>query len=122
MSAPSIRCQVHERDGGLYLCLDGVLDQEAFRVLSQALLDHTIDRPVYIDLNQVAYADSSGIRALVLMQRQVRQAGVELVLLNPSEAIQRVFRTTGLARIFRIEAGAPGNPCADEPTSPPPGG
>lgn len=114
MSPPSIQCQVHKRDDGIYLCLEGVLDQASFRVLSHALLDHTIDRPVYIDLTGVAYADSSGIRALVLMQRQTRQAGAELTLVNPSEAIQRVFRTTGLARIFRIEADAPGNPCPAE--------
>src|SRR5690349_20529176 len=111
VSTPPIECQIQEVDGSLCISLVGMLDQQGFMILSQALLNNTLDRPLKIDLKQVQYADRSGIRALVLLQRQARQAGVEFTLLNPSPSVERVLRTTGLVRIFNIETTDPKNPC-----------
>ena len=115
----SIQYQVHKRDEAVYLCLEGQLDERSFFILSQALGDQPLDRPVKVDLQKVDYADSSGLRALILLQRQVRNAGVELVLLEPSAIVQRLFRTTGLEGLFNIGEADPLNPCGDGITGSP---
>ena len=110
MASP-IQYQIHERDEVIYLCLHGDLDEHSFLAISQALNDQVLKHPIKVDLQGVNYADSTGLRALVLLQRQARNAGVDFTLLEPSNAVKRVFRTTGLADVFKIGNDDPENPC-----------
>lgn len=52
--------------------------------------------PVFIDLSQVSFIDSSGLGLLVKVARQARQAKVAFGLLSPSPVVQRVLRTMRL--------------------------
>ena len=110
MSIP-LQYHLHEEAHALYLCLTGDLDQKSFMAVSTALAGHPLDRPVRVDLHGVMYADSTGLRSLVLLQRQVREAGAEFVLLTPSEPVERIFRSTGLNQVFQIEPEDARNPC-----------
>ena len=84
MASP-IQYEIHERDDSLYLCLQGDLDEDSFLPVTQALAGRSLDMPVNVDLQGVTYADSAGLRALVLLQRQVRDAGVNFTLRNDEE-------------------------------------
>ncbi|MBW3625393.1 MAG: STAS domain-containing protein [Armatimonadetes bacterium] len=110
MAAP-LQCRVLETDQSLYLCLEGDLDDKSFLQLSRAFADRELDLPVKVDLEKVRYANSTGIRALVLLQRQAREAGVDFTLVDPSEEVKRIFRSTGLSEVFHIGMGDPENPC-----------
>jgi anti-sigma B factor antagonist len=109
--SPSLECQVQEKDNALYVCLSGDLDERSFFEVSRALGDRKLEHPVKVDLEGVRYADSTGLRALVLLQRQAREAGVEFTLLEPSAAVKRVFRSTGLSEVFKLGGDDPENPC-----------
>lgn len=111
MAAP-LQYEVHERDNALYLCLEGDLDEHSFLPITRALLDRPLSQPVKVDLQRVRYADSAGLRALVLLQRQARDAGVDFILLEPSRAIRNVFHATGLADLFHIHTDDPEDPCS----------
>ena len=109
--SPPIFYHVHEKDNALYLCLEGDLDEKSFLTVSNALGGRPLDRPVKVDLAKVGYADSTGLRSLVLLQRHARDAGVEFTLLSPSEPVKRIFRSTGLSQVFQVADEDPENSC-----------
>ena len=112
MSTP-MQYDLHETDGVLYLCLEGDLDQRSFLAVSNALAGHRLGLPVKVDLSRVGYADSTGLRSLMLLQRQARDAGSDFTLLNPSDAVKRIFKSTGLYQVFKVEEGEDSNnPCS----------
>ena len=51
---------------------------------------------------QDSYIDSSGIQALVEAYKEAKEAGIELILINPSQNIRDVLQVTRLITIFRI--------------------
>jgi anti-anti-sigma factor len=110
--AQSINYEIHEEDNALYLCLEGDLDEQSLIALSYALSDRPLVQPVRVDLHKVQRADSAGLRALVRLQKRAKDAGVGFSLVEPSDAIKRIFRSTGLAVLFNIRLDDPENPCA----------
>ena len=112
MSTP-MQYDLHETGGVLYLCLEGDLDQRSFLAVSNALAGHRLGLPVKVDLSRVGYADSTGLRSLVLLQRQARDAGSDFTLLQPSDAVKRIFKSTGLYQVFKVDEGEDSdNPCS----------
>jgi anti-anti-sigma factor len=103
--------QLHEVKGSLYLCLEGNLDERHFLTVSGLLSDKKIDHPVKVDLQKVRYADSSGLRALALLQRRVEDAGMNFTLVEPSTAIKRVYGSIGLSQAFAVRPDDPDSPC-----------
>jgi anti-sigma B factor antagonist len=67
------------------------------------LADHGA-RTITIDLSQVAFIDSSGLRALVVGHKALRDQGGSLVISNPSASTARLFEVTGLDGLFEVEA------------------
>jgi anti-sigma B factor antagonist len=52
---------------------------------------------VVLDLRDLEFLDSSGLRLVALADRSLRDAGSELVLVRGSETVQRVFEITRMA-------------------------
>lgn len=77
--------------------LNGELDfATAFDVemkLEQAIRDAD---EVVVDLSQLDFIDSTGIRTLLEAHQAARRDGVTLRLLPGPDAVQRVFEMTGL--------------------------
>jgi anti-anti-sigma factor len=59
---------------------------------------------VELDCAEVTFIDSSGLGALVLLNKEARQAEKRLVLANPSAAMDRLFTITGLRAALDIRA------------------
>lgn len=55
---------------------------------------------VNVDLGQVGFIDSSGLRALVAGRRACRAAGAAFQLLNPTPRTVRILQVTGLDSLF----------------------
>ena len=62
--------------------------------------------PVVLDLDEVTFVDSSGLRALIEAERAVKSRGTRLVLARPSAAVARLLDMTGLREAF-AEAASP---------------
>jgi anti-sigma B factor antagonist len=88
---------------GVVLTLGGELDLAAVPVL-QALLEHAMGgkAAVVIDLSRLRFIDSSGLDLLVRAERQLRESGVQLVLVRGPRAVQRVFALTSLDSYFEF--------------------
>lgn len=93
---------VHEVDGGTVLVLSGDLD-----LASAPRLAHAVQRledgpgPVVLDLRGVAFVDSSGVSALLDVERLVDEKRRRLALLQPAGAVTRLLDLVELRARFR---------------------
>jgi anti-anti-sigma factor len=58
---------------------------------------------VAIDLSEVSFLDSSGLRVIVAAQQELEGNGVGLVISNPSDSVRRVLEISGLSQHFDVE-------------------
>ena len=88
---------------GTGLKLIGELDVATSPALIKALLDlPRADTQVTLDLGEVTFVDSCGIRAILSLAKSANGSG-PVILLNPSEAVSRVFEILGLEDHVGIE-------------------
>ena len=59
-------------------------------------------RPVVVDLSGVAFVGSLGIAMLFQAARALTMRKTRLVILSPSEQIEKVFRTSGLFEVTKL--------------------
>lgn len=57
---------------------------------------------IWIDLSQVSYLSSSGLRVLLLAHRRQQARGGRLVVCNSAPKVARVLRMAGLDRILDL--------------------
>ena len=82
----------------------GDLDLHTAPELREAL-DRAIDEGrsrLVVDLTETSYMDSSGLTALVLAHKRVRQRSGQLVVVNVDPSIGRTFEITGLHLLFPL--------------------
>jgi len=87
---------------GAGIKLIGEVDIATAGQLTDALLDMSTESETHLELSEVTFMDSSGLNALVTYARSRGGAGL-LVMLNPSDHIERLFVITGLDQHPRIE-------------------
>ncbi len=59
-----------------------------------------------IDLSQLSFIDSAGLRAVIIIERIAQAQGVQLVLVPPPEPLLDLLRITGLATRMTLAADA----------------
>ena len=60
------------------------------------------DCPVEVDLSGVDFIDSSGLKALLVVHRQLLERGSSLTLVDPSDSAQRLLDLTGCVQLFTV--------------------
>ncbi len=61
------------------------------------------DNDIRVDLADVTFIDSSGLRVLIELQRRASAAERRLLLRAPSKSVTRLLEVTGLAGHFDVE-------------------
>jgi anti-sigma B factor antagonist len=61
-------------------------------------------RAIVLDLDGVSFIDSSGLAALLMIQRTVAAAGSAMALANPSTQLLRLLSLSGLEGRFEVVA------------------
>jgi anti-sigma B factor antagonist len=91
--------------GQAIVALRGELDVVDAASLAAALVDAVAREPVIIvDLAGLEFIDSSGAAALVLVRRQARRAGGDLLLAGPQDQVLQFLTVSGLADVFPVLA------------------
>jgi anti-sigma B factor antagonist len=95
-----------EQNGVTIFTLEGRVDSEGAVDLDLALQTATTEgkSKMILDMSQVRYINSSGLRTLadILTQNQASGGDLKLVDLNPK--VQRVFQIIGFDKFFSIYA------------------
>jgi anti-sigma B factor antagonist len=87
------------------LALSGELDIASAPALERALDEFgaSIPRRVVIDLTDVTFMDSTGLRALLLARQRTEDVDHELVLRPGPRQVQRVFELSGTLERFSFQ-------------------
>ena len=85
-----------ENDGVCSVALSGELNLETAGALTRELVRLEEKRPpvLALDLRNLQFIDSSGLRLVVIADADARREGRRLVIVPGPEAVQRVFRKT----------------------------
>lgn len=105
---PAVELRLDTRDEGEWTVLDvdGEIDLSTAPGL-RARIEQLIregTRRLVVSLEHVGFMDSSGLGALVVAMRGMREAGGRMTLICSRESVLRVFTVTGLDRVFAIHA------------------
>jgi anti-anti-sigma factor len=100
---------VRRETGRAIVALDGELDMASAELLRQAvdredLLGETL---IVLDLQQLRFIDSTGLRAILAALERCRARGQELAITPGSQQVQRLLSVTGVAEHLPTVA-APG--------------
>jgi anti-anti-sigma factor len=84
-------------DGVAVVTPRGELDVAATPALEDALAELATEpgvQGVVVDLSQLEFMDSSGLRAVVLADQRLREQGLRFALVRGGEPVHRVFELT----------------------------
>ena len=92
------------RSGALLLTASGRLDSNTAAVL-EAILPARVqaNAGTVLNLADVPYVSSAGLRVLLIGAKAAKAAGHKLVLAGLSESVREVFDISGFSTIFAIE-------------------
>jgi anti-sigma B factor antagonist len=82
----------------------GRIDSNTSRDLERSLLGHAAsEAAILVDLLEVEYISSAGLRVLLKAAKAARDGGGRLVLCSLGQSVREVFALAGLTAIFTIE-------------------
>jgi anti-anti-sigma factor len=90
-----------DRSGALVV--HGDIDIAGAPTLETHLLRSENGRPIVLDLDDVAFIDSSGLRTLLTATRRAHQRDSTVCLRNVGITVRRMLEITGTAGQFEIE-------------------
>jgi len=82
--------------------LTGEVDLATAHQLTEALANISTESEVHLELADLTFMDSSGLRTILAFAGSRNGAG-PVILVNPPDAIQRLLAITGLAQHPKIE-------------------
>lgn len=80
--------------------IDAAAAPEVNRTVRQAI--HDGGKQIVVELRDVTFLSSSGLRALLLLARELRRDGGDLVLCSLQPQVAEVFHLTGFDQIFQL--------------------
>lgn len=61
------------------------------------------ERDVVLDLEQLKYISSAGLRVILLTAKAVQRQGAQLIVCSLSESVREVFKISGFDRIIPVQ-------------------
>jgi anti-anti-sigma factor len=108
-SSSPFEVTIEQRGGAVHLLLSGELDISTAQPLEDDLRRVEAERPelLVLDLQQLSFMDSTGLRLLITADSRAREEGRKLVIVQGNEMVQRVMRLTRLDERLTIVADPP---------------
>ncbi len=96
MADDSVRLAVSDLAPG-HVALRGEVDAHSAALLTDAFDPWpTGAEQIRLDMAEVTFMDSSGLRALIELQHRADEADVQLVVASPSRSVARLIEISGL--------------------------
>jgi anti-anti-sigma factor len=108
-SAAGLRWSARRDDGVLTLGLKGELDLAAVPALEEAIAETLGGRDplIVLDLGELGFIDSTGLRLLLGMRGAVGERGGRFLLARAPDPVRKLLHLTGLVDWFEYVEGAP---------------
>ena len=93
------------KGNSLIVALNGELDHHSAQLVSSKIdseIVNTITKNLLIDFSRVTFMDSSGIGVVVGRYKNILQLKGNLVLINPSSQIKRIFEMSGILKQIKV--------------------
>jgi anti-anti-sigma factor len=102
--AEQLRCEILRSRDGARVRLSGALDLATVELLNarMAELHRAGARSIVLDLSDLGFMDSTGLRCILEHDADSRRDGFSLSLVPGPPAVQRVFDITGTAELVRF--------------------
>lgn len=103
----SFNCNVSDGPGVKTFTLSGRLIDQAEANELMATVESEVqagNNRILMDLSELRYMNSTGLRVMINALTKARNAGGEAVIANVSEAVKQLFLVTKLDTIFTIAA------------------
>lgn len=85
------------------LVVSGEIDSSTVDLLSSSLIPTPGGSGEFsIDMAEVGFIDSSGLRVLIQAHQHAEQSQRTLMIVNPSPIVSRLFAVSGLDELFNI--------------------
>ena len=99
-----MQIQVREENGTKVVMVEGRIDTVTAPEFEKTLLaELATTEELKIDLEQVAYVSSAGLRAFLNGQKYANKNGIEMILIHVADTVLEVFDMTGFSDILTIE-------------------
>ncbi len=83
--------------------LAGDLDARTAPAAQAGLAQVLADRmPVVLDLTEVDYVSSAGLRTMLIVYRQAQHQGIAIILVGVSDTLKSILSATGFLRFFDV--------------------
>ena len=90
-------------DSKVYVAVEGRLDTTTAPELEESLKDELDNvSELVIDLKDLDYISSAGLRVLLACQKKMMKQG-KMTVTNPNDVISEIFEVTGFSDILTIE-------------------
>ncbi len=90
-------------DGKLQLNISGKIDSLTSGEFQNVVLQSfQKSSNIIINMEDVSYISSAGLRALILGQKTASSKGGSLIVINASPSVKDVFRVTGFEKVLDI--------------------
>ncbi len=105
-----LRIDVRREGGRAILTLDGELDMASAELLREIADDEDLrdEAMLVLDLQQLRFVDSTGLRAILATLEHCRVRGQEFAITPGSAQVQRLLSVTGVAEHLPTIATADG--------------
>lgn len=101
----ALTAQVKEREPGVYVFSpSGSLDTNTYRILEARVEDALPQSPstVVFDMADLDYISSMGLRVILKTQKNMKQQGGDVLLINMKPQIEKVFEIVNALPSFTI--------------------
>lgn len=98
-----MKIDLKKEENKLIISLEGKLDTNTSPELDKTITELEGINELYIDLKNVDYISSAGLRVLLSMQKIMNKQG-KMVIKNVCENVMDIFEVTGFSEILNIEA------------------
>ncbi len=91
-------------DGWCVIAIQGMLNAPGTMAVEEALSSHLAGRsePVILDISEVAFLSSYGLRMLLSLAKALKAAGGELHLAGPGPHVMEIITLSGCDTVFPI--------------------
>ena len=104
MDQPTSNIAFDRSEGHLLVRLGGELDADTGPLLTEQVTRELTpdDRDVRLDLSEVTFCGSAGVRMLVQVQHEVSTAGGTVAVENPAPIVRRVLDLCGIGDVMTV--------------------